>query len=165
MRESGVGKMTDEVKLDGDTLSGAVGCQGPHGQVVLPPTLSLTADKLDGSGAFLLDNGETLMLWLGAEVARSFLTQVFNVGALGSREAETVELVPQDNELSRRLCAIVDSIRARRPSYQVLQVVVQRDAAAEASLLPLLVEDRHATVVSYIDFLCTIHSQIQQKLA
>ena len=147
------------------TLSGAVGCQGPHGQVVLPPTLSLTADKLDGSGAFLLDNGETLMLWLGAEVARSFLTQVFNVGALGSREAETVELVPQDNELSRRLCAIVDSIRARRPSYQVLQVVVQRDAAAEASLLPLLVEDRHATVVSYIDFLCTIHSQIQQKLA
>ena len=56
------------------TLSGAVGCQGPHGQVVLPPTLSLTADKLDGSGAFLLDNGETLMLWLGAEVARSFLT-------------------------------------------------------------------------------------------
>ena len=52
-----------------------------------------------------------------------------------------------------------------RIPMQVLEIVQQRDALAEGNLLTLLIEDRHATVVSYIDFLCHIHSQIQQKLA
>jgi hypothetical protein len=31
-------------------------------------------------------------------------------------------------------------------------------------MMAYLIEDRHATVVSYVDFLCHIHSQIQAKL-
>ena len=31
-------------------------------------------------------------------------------------------------------------------------------------MMSYLIEDRHATVVSYVDFLCHIHSQIQAKL-
>ncbi len=40
------------------------------------------------------------------------------------------------------------------------QVVQQRDLA-EANLFAYLVEDRASNVVSYVDFLCHIHSKIQ----
>ena len=102
------------------SLSPSHGCTSSDGHLSLPPSLSLTAEKLDTNGAYLLDNGEALIFWLGTNLPKSFVQQVFNVGALGAGDAASLELHCYDNDVSRRICSIVEHIRASRPSYQVL---------------------------------------------
>jgi len=139
------------------------GCIGSHGDVSLPPTISLAAEKLDMAGVYLLDNGETMYMWIGKSAPRSFLQQVFNVSNLGDNDAIHLQLVEHDNDLSRRVVAIVDQIRSRKASFPIVEVMQQKDIL-EAQFFSYLVEDRAPTVVSYVDFLCHIHSQIQSKL-
>ena len=45
------------------------------GQVVLPPRAPLSMEQLSGAGAYLLDNGRMLVLWLGHAVSPEFLSQ------------------------------------------------------------------------------------------
>lgn len=44
--------------------------------VALPPSMPLAQDLIDPSGAYLLDSGRLLLLWLGRGVSPAFLTQV-----------------------------------------------------------------------------------------
>ncbi len=50
--------------------------------------------------------------------------------------------------------------RSRNASYSTLLIVQQKDLG-EANMLAYLIEDRAGNVSSYVDFLCSIHSQIQ----
>jgi len=139
------------------------GYSNSSGEISLPPTMSLSAERLEAEGAYLVENGETMLMWLGKNLPKSFLQQVFDVHALAEGDAKNLLLVPRDNELSRRLVAIVDQIRSRNTSHAMLTVVQQKDIA-EASMFSLLIEDRAGSVSSYVDFLCTVHSQIQSKM-
>jgi hypothetical protein len=71
------------------------------GDVILPPTVSLSAEKLEGDGAYLLENGETMILWLGKQIPQSFMEQIFGVHGLAENQAQTLQLVPRDNTLSQ----------------------------------------------------------------
>jgi len=139
------------------------GYYNQHGQVVMPPTISLSAEKLDPEGAYLMDNSETMFLWLGASCPRSFVEQLFGVQTLLENQARHLRLEYRGNDLSQRVMAIVEQLRQGRASFSIVQVMQQKDLA-EANLFAFLVEDRAATVVSYVDFLCHVHGQIQAKL-
>jgi len=141
----------------------SAGYANSNGEISMPPTMSLSAERLEPEGAYLLENGETMMIWLGRNVAKSFLQQVFDVHALAEGDAQHLQLVQRDNELSRRVVAVVEQIRSRHASFENVQVVMQREGG-EAQLMALLVEDRAGAVSSYVDFLCTVHSQIQSKM-
>ncbi|KAJ1468177.1 hypothetical protein T484DRAFT_1856245, partial [Baffinella frigidus] len=148
------------------------GYYNQHGQVVMPPTISLSAEKLDPEGAYLMDNSETMFLWLGASCPRSFVeqlfgvqtlleNQLFGVQTLLENQARHLRLEYRGNDLSQRVMAIVEQLRQGRASFSI---VMQQKDLAEANLFAFLVEDRAATVVSYVDFLCHVHGQIQAKL-
>jgi len=62
-----------------------------------------------------------------------------------------------------QLCAIIDSIKSKRPSCPSVLVVRQRDMN-ELVVGSLMIEDKQQHLVSYVDFLCQVHSQIQSKL-
>eukprot|EP00281_Chroomonas_sp_CCMP1168_P026138 CAMPEP_0206231294 /NCGR_PEP_ID=MMETSP0047_2-20121206/10758_1 /ASSEMBLY_ACC=CAM_ASM_000192 /TAXON_ID=195065 /ORGANISM="Chroomonas mesostigmatica_cf, Strain CCMP1168" /LENGTH=922 /DNA_ID=CAMNT_0053654859 /DNA_START=29 /DNA_END=2799 /DNA_ORIENTATION=- len=133
------------------------------GGVYLPACISLTAEKLDSEGAYLLENGEVMILWLGKQLPQSFLEQIFGVHALAENTAGGLQLQPRENALSRKVCAMIEFIRSHRPSYPVVQIVQQRDVA-ESNMFAYMVEDRCGSIVSYVDFLCHVHSKIQAKL-
>lgn len=48
----------------------------PPCQVVLPPTVPASLSYLSSSGAYLLDNGQLLVLWLGRDAEPGWLVQV-----------------------------------------------------------------------------------------
>ncbi len=55
-----------------------------------PAVLTLSSEKLDRQGAFLLDNGEVLLLWVGKAISIEFLQQVFGLSSLDGVDPTTV---------------------------------------------------------------------------
>jgi hypothetical protein len=65
-------------------LAGDWGQLDGEGQTVLPPRAPLSMALLSGAGAYLLDNGRVLVLWLGHAVSSEFLLQVRTLHSIGS---------------------------------------------------------------------------------
>ena len=70
-----------------------------EGQIVLPPRAPLSMEQLSGAGAYLLDNGRMLVLWLGHAASTEFVSQVrrmlldLSSGCLAPSPACAVRLV------------------------------------------------------------------------
>lgn len=47
-------------------------------QICIPPRLHLTSESIDRHGVYLLDCGESIIMWIGRSVNDLFLKQVFN---------------------------------------------------------------------------------------
>lgn len=75
-------------------------------------------------------------------------------------------LLPElDTPLSAAARALLDEARRQRAAYLRLRVVRRGDAAAEQAFYSALVEDRSpAAGMSYVEYLCFLHRQIQNKL-
>lgn len=82
-------------------------------QVVLPPTVPASLAYLHVGGAYLLDNGQLLVLWIGREAAAAWLTQV------RSAHAGALRLHPQAQRAAWRACPDV-SLRVPDAVLQVL---------------------------------------------
>ena len=67
--------------------------------------------------------------------------------------------------LNAALHAVLGEVRRQRCGYMHLRVLARGDPA-EGAFFAALVEDRSAAAPqSYVEFLCYLHRQIQQKLS
>jgi len=142
-------------------LPAEVGVEDAGGRVVIPTPQRLTAEYLEADGAYLLENGKDMYLWLGRSAP----------GGAGDLFREVVDAVMTNNRNAARthpdtdrVVRIVDAVRAQRCKGAVLRVVRQRDPL-EAKLLASLAEDRAGEAASYVDFLVQVHKLIQGRLA
>eukprot|EP00438_Fugacium_kawagutii_P008578 Skav214143 [mRNA] locus=scaffold1645:177217:194553:- [translate_table: standard] len=53
-----------------------------HGQIQLPEMLNLTSESMTQDGVYLLEDGESIYMWLGRAVDSSFLQAVFGVSSI-----------------------------------------------------------------------------------
>jgi protein transport protein SEC24 len=115
-------------------------------QIRMPPLVNLSAENLTSNGAFLLEDGVVMMLWLGKEVSSAFLNSLFGVSGLEGINLALLTLEPLENSLSKRLCAIVNAIRdpSQKSVYQKLYIVRQGDTSnfLESLFHKYLIEDR-----------------------
>ena len=65
-----------------------------------------------------------------------------------------------DNPLSQTLHAVLDAVRQHRCAYMSIRVLKRGDPA-EILFYNCLVEDKNPAGMSYIEFLCAVHRQIQ----
>jgi protein transport protein SEC24 len=134
------------------------------GAPMLPPTLPLSVEKLDSDGAFLLDDSVSLFLWLGRGVTQDFLEAVLQVSSMDGVDCSRLRLYPADNSLSIRVNRLVNAVRSQRPHLlQSVRVLVAKDPL-EGRFLSKLTDDRAQASMSYVEFLCHIHRQIQNKV-
>ena len=54
------------------------GTVGDHG-VIMPPPLPLTSEKLERHGLFLIEDGQTIFLWVGRDAVPQLIIDVFNL--------------------------------------------------------------------------------------
>ena len=138
-------------------------------------TLSPSAEHLTSSGVFLLDCGTVMFVLVGDQVPGDAMRDLFQpssepaaaaaAGAGADRSAanQQLELVPMDNELSRKVHSFIDTLRRDRFVFPDLKVS-QRMQPAAAEFMSMLVEDKTGTGVSYAAYLCAIHKEIQTKI-
>ncbi|CAL8261172.1 unnamed protein product [Arctogadus glacialis] len=138
------------MKLEGDSL---------------PLAVRDSEERLSKGGAYLLETGLHLFLWVGANAQQELLLNIFGTPSFGQIDPNLTSLPELDNPFSKRLREIVDAFRAQRSRYMKLIVVKQEDKA-ELIFRHFLVEDKNASGgASYVDFLCHMHKEIRQLLS
>lgn len=56
--------------------------RGPTGRVLFPPLVRVSVARLNPAGAYLLENGQCMFLWLGRDIPSNYLMDVFGVSTL-----------------------------------------------------------------------------------
>lgn len=64
-----------EVLIDGDRQCGTVGEQG----IIMPPPQPPTSERLERHGLYLIEDGQTMFLWVGRDAVPQLIMDVFNL--------------------------------------------------------------------------------------
>lgn len=134
-------------------------------QPELHATLPLSMEKLDQSDMYLLDDAVSLTLWIGRSCPSDMLEAILGLRSLEGVDCGRIRLKENGNSSMAVLNNHIDAIRLQRSHiYQVAQVVGPKDPS-EPRFLAALTEDRAQTSMTYVEFLCHVHRQIQNKLS
>ncbi|XP_048826260.1 protein transport protein Sec24B isoform X5 [Brienomyrus brachyistius] len=126
-----------------------------------PQLLQLTAEKLTREGAFLMDCGNLLYLWVGKSCSESFIRDVLGCPNHSSIPQNMSQIPEQDNPPSARMRTFLSWLQELRSFWPVLHVV-KDDASAKTSFFQHLVEDRTESAFSYYEFLLHIQQQMSK---
>lgn len=129
---------------------------------VLPPPIPLSSEHLSNDGVYFLENGEDGLLYVGESVESDILQKLFDVSSAAEIPSQYV-LQQYDNQLSKKFNDVVNEIRRQRCSYLSIKLCKKGDPSGML-FLSYMVEDRTAGGPSYVEFLVTVHRQIQLKM-
>ncbi|KAI8324754.1 hypothetical protein GQ54DRAFT_295924 [Martensiomyces pterosporus] len=134
------------------------------GRVVLPPFVRASYTMLDPTGAYLLVHSGSLNLWLGRQVPSSFIQESLGAGSLEQVNVHVHSLPKLDTTVNQKIHAIARQLIPPRDGFVNVQVVRQGLDPNEVQLASLLIEDRNNDNMTYVDFVCAIHRQIQREI-
>ena len=132
--------------------------------MALPPAERLSYKLISPSGIYLAENGENMVIWVGAQCSSKLLMEVFGIPSLAGIDLNQVQLAPPsvENPYASYIHAIIHTIRIQLPMYPKLSIVLQ-NTPTEQKFAEFMVEDKYFGQ-SYEDFLVEIHRMIQQKI-
>ena len=137
------------------------------GQFVLPPIVRATRQTLEDSGAYLLENGQTMILYLGRHVVPLLLNDLFGplCNALADLDFQMTVPPPLDTPISIQLRNTIAYINETRPSRALcIQIARATMDGAEHEFSSLLVEDRNNEAQAYGEYLPYLHRQINMEV-
>ena len=130
-----------------------------------PPCQWLSAEKLDGDGLYLLEDGSEILVWVGRNYPQDRLKEVFGVDTVDQLDARQSMLPPNlPNERNKRMNAFINAMRKARSGYMRMRILKRNDSM-ETLFYNRLIEDRSVAGMSYVEFLCHVHRLIQNKFA
>jgi len=136
-----------------DNLELAKTQEDEEGVVVsVPDRLQLSAENISLSGVYLMDRGDTLILYLGKVTSQFFCEKIFGVRGMTEVEENLTDLPELDNEDSERLRTFVQFLNNNK-SHPVPVQIVRDDQKSRMLFINQLVDDRSESSFSYYEFL------------
>ncbi|KAJ3806643.1 protein transporter SEC24 [Lentinula aff. lateritia] len=138
------------------------GTVGPDG-VIMPPPLPLTSERLERHGLFLIEDGQTIFLWVGRDAVPQLIMDVFNLPSYDVLRGGKTTLPVLENSFSQRVNAIVQKTREmRRGVYYPHLYIVKEDGEPPLRLwaLSALVQDRADVLPSYQQFISSLKDKV-----
>lgn len=149
-------------------LSPEDGFANDKGHLQVPPMLRASFSRIEDGGVYIVDNGQTCLIWLHAQVSPNLLEDLFGSGhsSLQSLDPNTSSLPVLDTHLNAQVRNLLQYLSTVRGSKAVaIQLARQGIDGAEYEFARLLLEDRNNEAQSYVDWLVHIHRLIQLELA
>ena len=136
-------------------------------QIVLPPPLNLSSERLVPYGLYLIDDGQTQFLWIGRDAVPQLLADVFDVPDRTKLKVGKSTLPDLDNDFSERVRAVVQKSRDYR-SRGVGSIIVPHlyviredgDPSLKLWAQTLLVEDRADQGMSFQQWMGTLREKV-----
>jgi len=145
------------------------GIPDENGSVTLPDMLNLTSESMTQDGVFLLEDGETINVWIGSTVESGFLQAVFGVPSLDQLDPAAAEAVigTRGDPVSNKVGHILAQVRRERPvPHLPVSIMRQGDQHKEIKFFASLIEDRTIGLQStYSEFLSRMGYRPQQQQA
>ncbi|PFH31291.1 putative transport protein Sec24 [Besnoitia besnoiti] len=132
--------------------------------IILPPQLRLTAEEMTQDGAYLLENGEEMLLWIGRSISPHWLSTVFGVQSLDCVHPDMAAASIGDTQemLGLRARAVVESLRRDRSSNSMRLLVVRQGDPYEQKFFAQLMEDRvPSLLLTFAEFLQKVDMRTQ----
>ncbi|XP_032558491.1 protein transport protein Sec24A isoform X1 [Chiroxiphia lanceolata] len=126
-----------------------------------PPLLQLSVEKLSRDGAYLMDAGSVMFLWVGKNCGQGFISQVLGVPNYGSIPQNMTHLPELETAESIRTRAFVSWLREQRPFFPILYII-KDESPLKSSFLQNMIEDRTESALSYYEFLLHIQQQVNK---
>uniref|UniRef100_A0A670YHY8 SEC24 homolog B, COPII coat complex component n=1 Tax=Pseudonaja textilis TaxID=8673 RepID=A0A670YHY8_PSETE len=124
-----------------------------------PPLQRLSAEKLTREGAFLMDCGLILYIWVGRSCDNNFIKDVLGYPNYLSVPQKLTQLPELDNISSERTRSFITWLKDSKSLNPVLQVI-KDESPAKTDFLQQLIEDKTEAAFSYYEFLLHIQQQI-----
>ncbi|OWP05167.1 transport protein SEC [Marssonina coronariae] len=138
-------------------------------QIVLPPPINLSSERLAPYGLYLIDDGQTQFLWVGRDAVPQLLADVFDVSDRTKLKVGKSTLPELDNDFNERVRAVVlksRDYRARGVGSIILPhlYVIREDGDPSLKLWAqtLLVEDRADQGMSFQQWMGTLREKVVQ---
>ncbi|KAI9561908.1 hypothetical protein GHT06_012870 [Daphnia sinensis] len=133
-----------------------------QGEMVIPqpPRLHLSAEMVDSSGAYLLDTGDVIYLYVGRNVHPAFIENVLGSSNFQSLPEQMFELPELETAESERLRNFLIHLQNQRPYPAVLQLI-REDSQIRHLFSSHLVDGRTESSLSYYEFLQHLKNQIK----
>jgi len=144
-----------------DSLETAETKEDEDGNLVpQPPRLQLSAEKIAMNGAYILDCGDKLILFIGKVTQPFFCEKMFGVSRPVDIDENLTDLPELDNEDSDRLRTFVQSLNNTK-GFPVNVTIVRDDSKNRSSFINHLVDDRSEASFSYYEYLQHLKTQIK----
>lgn len=85
--------------------------------VEVPDAIRCTIEKMVDDGAYILENGVHMFIWLGLSLAPEWTQSVFGAPSSVQIDTDKCGVPTLDNPLSNRIHGIINSIQAERTRY------------------------------------------------
>jgi protein transport protein SEC24 len=139
-----------------------------NGQLKLPRAIRASFGQIEEGGAYLVDNGQVLLLWLHAQVSPNLLEDLFGEGFddLSKLDPNLNALPVLETHLNCQARNILLSMEANRGSKgMAIQLARQGLDGAEFEFARLLYEDRNGEASSYVDWLVMLHRGVSTEVS
>ena len=128
----------------------------------IPPCVWLSSEKLNQDAAYLLEDGQEILIWIGRQLPVDKLRDMFGTENVDDIVSSRSTLPCLDNPLSKALNDFINFIRKQRGAFMRTRVLKRGDSL-EALFYNRLLEDRSPAGMSYVEFLCHSHRLIMNK--
>ncbi|OAQ93112.1 protein transport protein Sec24 [Purpureocillium lilacinum] len=139
------------------------------GQIVLPPALNLSSERLVSYGLYLIDDGQTQFLWVGRDAVPQLIADVFGVEDRSQVHVGKGRVPELDSDFNERVRAVVNKSKDHRSlgvgSITVPHLYIVREDGEPSLKLwaqTLLVEDRADQGVSAAQWLGVLREKVVQ---
>ncbi|CAB3244259.1 unnamed protein product [Arctia plantaginis] len=125
-----------------------------------PPQLQLSAERINSTGAYLLDAGDSMIVYVCHRVSAAFLSDTMGVAAFAQLPDEARSLPRTDSPGNTLLHDFIDKLNDDRP--YAADILVLRDNSPNRTLFTeRLIEDRLESSFSYYEFLQHVKNQVK----
>ncbi|XP_058857870.1 protein transport protein Sec24B isoform X2 [Acipenser ruthenus] len=126
-----------------------------------PPILQLSAERLTREGAFLMDCGSVLYLWVGKSCDVNFIRDVLGYPNQTSVPQNMTQIPELETPSSERTRSFITWLQENR-SFNPVLYILKDDTSAKTNFFQHLIEDRTEAALSYYEFLLHIQQQISK---
>ncbi|GAA5940129.1 uncharacterized protein JCM15063_001715 [Sporobolomyces koalae] len=141
-----------------------VGFPDESGRLVMPQAIRCSYARMEPHGAYLVENGEKAILWLGQAVSPAILQDLYGVENLDELDTRMTTLPDLPTLLSAQMRNILSCFEERTGRSMPVLIARQNIDGTEIEFSNMLIEDSNNEQFSYVDYLCYVHQSIQSSL-
>ncbi|ODA76527.1 hypothetical protein RJ55_07797 [Drechmeria coniospora] len=139
------------------------------GQIILPPPVNLSSERLMSYGLYLIDDGQTQFLWVGRDAVPQLVGDVFGIEDRTQLQVGKGRVPELEGDFNERVRAVIQKSRDHRSlgvgSITVPHLYIVREDGEPSLKLwaqTLLVEDRADQGVSAAQWLGVLREKVVQ---
>lgn len=128
------------------------------------PLERLSYDRFDAAGIYWIESHSAIYVWIGKNASADVVQSIFGVSEFAQINPHMMELPVVEGSINNQELRALYRKVTEKTSYLPQLNVIRHGLDLEVELSKVLIEDEVFNQMSYVDYLCMIHKQIQSEL-